>query len=107
MMTLKGESVVHFCFLIPLTSALPLIFLFSSQAAGFLEPFSSHFKEPLGYSIPALAYGTQLCTEFPPCCLRGYDYFNFYDDMVCPKLLMNVTVSFSINFSFYIGEEVL
>ena len=62
-------------------------------AVAFLEPSSLHFFHPLGYSIPALSYGTQYCTEIPACCIKGMDYFNFYDELVCPRFIMNVTVS--------------
>ena len=68
--------------------------LFSPQAAAFLEPASTHFSKPLGFSIPALAYGTQLCMEAPQCCNMKYGYFHFYSELVCPKILMNVTVSY-------------
>ena len=49
-----------------------------------MEPFSTNFKAPLGYSLPALAYGTQLCEEPPNCCKPGIDYRHFYDELECP-----------------------
>ena len=63
-----------------------------TQAAAFLEPASIHFSKPFGYPIPALSYGTQLCTESPACCTMEFGYFHFYDELVCPRILMNVTV---------------
>ena len=57
-----------------------------------MEPFSDNFRAPLGYSIPALAYGTELCEELPQCCIPGIDYRHFYDELECPKVLMNVSV---------------
>lgn len=65
----------------------------SPQAVAFLEPGSTVFNQPLGYSIPALSYGTQFCTEDPKCCIPGHTYFHYYSLLTCPKLLMNVTVS--------------
>lgn len=62
-----------------------------ARAVVYLEPFSYHYTEPLPYSIPTVSYGTQLCTEAPACCINGWDYFNFYAKLTCPKLLMNVT----------------
>lgn len=64
-----------------------------AKAVTFLEPFSYHFTEPLPYSVPALSFGTQLCTEEPACCINGWDYFNFYAKLKCPRMLMNVTVN--------------
>ena len=63
-----------------------------TQAAAFLEPASIHFSKPLGFPIPALSYGTQLCSESPACCTMDFGYFHFYDELVCPRILMNVTV---------------
>ena len=63
------------------------------QAVAFLEPGSTNFKEPLGFPIPALSYGTQFCTETPKCCLPGFSYVHYYSLLTCPKILMNVTVS--------------
>ena len=63
-----------------------------AKAVTFLEPFSYHFTEPLPYTVPALSFGTQLCTEEPACCINGWDYFNFYAKLTCPRILMNVTV---------------
>ena len=57
-----------------------------------MEPFSTNFRDPIGYSIPALAYGTQLCEETPQCCIPGIDYRHFYDELECPRVLMNVSV---------------
>ncbi|XP_065896388.1 uncharacterized protein [Dysidea avara] len=63
-----------------------------AKAAAFMEPFSTKFKEPLGYSLPALSFGTQLCEEKPNCCQPGIDYLHFYNMLDCPKVMMNVTV---------------
>jgi len=50
------------------------------------------FIKPLGYSIPALSFGTELCEEEPNCCIPGIDYRHFYNMLDCPRVLMNVTV---------------
>jgi len=57
-----------------------------------MEPFSINFRKPLGYSIPVLSFGTELCEEEPNCCVHGIDYRHFYDMLDCPRVLMNVTV---------------
>ncbi|XP_065899751.1 uncharacterized protein [Dysidea avara] len=62
-----------------------------AKAVAFMEPFSFNFRKPLGYSIPALSYGTELCEEEPNCCVPGIDYRHFYDMLDCPRVLMNVT----------------
>lgn len=62
------------------------------QAVAFLEPDSGHFTKPLGYSIPALSYGTQFCMEKQKCCIEGRSYLHFYGELTCPKIMMNVTV---------------
>ena len=54
-----------------------------------------NFKAPLGYSVPALSYGTQLCEEPPDCCIPGIDYHHFYDELECPRVLMNVSVCYN------------
>ena len=87
-MLLAGKGM---CSWSPNHSYIRIMFLLM-QAVAFLEPASIHYSKPLGFSIPALSYGTQLCMEAPLCCLKGYSYFHFYDELVCPKILMNVTV---------------
>ena len=62
-----------------------------------MEPFSTNFRAPLDYSIPALAYGTELCEESPRCCIPGIDYRHFYNELKCPKVLMNVSVRNCMN----------
>ena len=71
--------------------------LIEFQAAAFLEPASSNFKQPLNYTLPALAYGGQLDMEKPACLTMGHSYFHYYSLLTCPKILMNVTVSWSNN----------
>ena len=61
-----------------------------------MEPLSTNFRAPLGYSIPTLAYGTELCEEFPQCCIPGIDYRHFYDELKCPRVLMNVSVHYCV-----------
>ena len=63
------------------------------QAIAFIEPFSHYFKEPLGYSIPSLSYGTEYSEESPKCVYPGVDYVHFYNMLQCPRIIMNVTVS--------------
>ena len=65
-----------------------------AQAAVFLDPGTDHLSKPLGFSIPALSYGTQLCMERPNCCIKGHSYEHIYENLACPKILMNVTVSY-------------
>ena len=55
-----------------------------------------NFKAPLGYSVPALAYGTELCEEPPNCCVPGKDYHHYYDELECPRVLMNVSVCYDV-----------
>eukprot|EP00042_Codosiga_hollandica_P038752 m.317436 g.317436 ORF g.317436 m.317436 type:complete len:319 (+) comp55474_c0_seq1:813-1769(+) len=58
----------------------------------FLEPF---VEDPLtamsNYSIPVLAYGTQMSTEFPACTFYRTGFHPIYDYWNCPKVLVNVT----------------
>ena len=65
---------------------------YALQAAAFLDPASTVFKQPLNYTLPALAYGTQMDMEKPACCKMGLSYFHYYSMLTCPKILMNVTV---------------
>ena len=86
--------VIHYYATVSVVQELDLFIVSHVQAVAFLEPASTHLSKPLGFSIPALSYGTQLCMEAPKCCNEKYGYFHFYDELVCPKILMNVTVSY-------------
>lgn len=60
-----------------------------SSFSGTLQhgPLSS--SQPL----PSLSYGTELCIEFPACCVKGLNYLHFYQNLHCPRIQMNIIVS--------------